>query len=89
MLITLLTTIQAHPLANIENLGNELNVSTPLIEEMIAELTKKGYLKSFADCDTACDHCPVGSACSGNVRPKVWMLTEKGMRIARKSPSYS
>jgi DNA-binding IscR family transcriptional regulator len=84
MLIGLLKAIRSHPLANLEELGLELNTSTNMIEEMVAELTKKGYLKSFSDCDSTCDHCPVGSACGGNIRPKVWMLTEKGVTAASK-----
>jgi DNA-binding IscR family transcriptional regulator len=82
MLIGLLRAIKSHPLANIEELSQELNVSTGLIEDMVADLTKKGYLKSFADCDSACDHCPVGTSCAGNIRPKMWMITEKGYLIA-------
>ena len=86
MLIELLLVIYSHPLANIEQLGLDLNVPTGMIEDMVAELTKKGYLKSFSDCDSACDHCPVGTTCGGNIRPKVWMLTEKGQKIAQKNP---
>jgi len=84
MLIELLHAIKSHPLANIEELGKELKVSSGMIDDMVADLTKKGYLQSFSDCDSTCDHCPVGSACGGNIRPKVWMLTEKGYTSAQK-----
>jgi hypothetical protein len=85
MLSELLHTIKSHPFANIEELGQELKVSARLIDDMVADLTKKGYLKSFADCDSTCDHCPVGTACGGNIKPKVWMLTEKGYLAAQKN----
>lgn len=85
MLIKLLGAIKNHPLANIDELAHELNTQSRMIEDMVADLSKRGYLKSFADCDSTCDHCPVGSACAGNIRPKVWMLTEKGYQTAAKN----
>jgi hypothetical protein len=87
MLIKLLRAIKSHPLANIEELARELDTRSNMIEDMVADLSKKGYLKSFADCDSTCDHCPVGSACAGNIRLNVWMLTEKGYLTAEKNQS--
>jgi DNA-binding IscR family transcriptional regulator len=78
MLLTLLKTIQSHPLADMDEIARELNIPVKLLEEMILNLTRKGYLRSLKDCDSTCDHCPMGEACAGNVRPSVWMLTEKG-----------
>jgi hypothetical protein len=85
MLTELLRTIKTHPFSSLEELGKELDLPIKLIEGMITELTKMGYLKSFEDCDSTCDHCPVGTACAGNTRSKVWMLTEKGQKTAEKS----
>jgi hypothetical protein len=85
VLTELLRTIKTHPFSSIEELGKELDHPTKLIEGMISNLSKMGYLKSFDDCDSACDHCPVGTACAGNARSKVWMLTEKGLKTAEKA----
>lgn len=78
MLLNLLKTIQSHPLADMDEIARELDIPAKLLDEMVLNLTRKGYLKSLKDCDSACGHCPLGDACAGNVRPSVWMLTEKG-----------
>jgi hypothetical protein len=85
MLFGLLRAIKSHPLASMEELGQELNVSATMVEDMVADLTKTGYLKAFEDCDSTCDHCPVGSSCAGNIRSTMWMLTEKGYQAAQKN----
>jgi len=83
MLIGLLHAIKSHPLATIEELGSELSVSNNMMNEMLGELSQKGYLKSFEECSSPCDNCPVGSSCADTIRPKIWMLTDKGLKVVQ------
>jgi hypothetical protein len=84
MLIGLLKAINNRPFASLEQLGMDMKVSTDLVESMVADLSKRGYLKSYEDCVSACDNCSVSSACEGHAHPKIWTLTEKGQELARR-----
>jgi predicted ArsR family transcriptional regulator len=84
ILEALLKAIHQRPLASIEQLSEELNISPALAGMLVADLTKKGYLKSYEDCLIACDRCPVSSACDKQGHPKIWSLTDKGRELAGK-----
>jgi hypothetical protein len=82
MLIGLLKAINDHPFANMEQLAEVMSVSTELIGNMVADLTKRGYLKSYENCTSACDHCSLSTACEVQTHPSIWTLTEKGHEMA-------
>lgn len=83
MLVELIRAINRRPMANLDQLSEELHVSQVLIENMVADLSKRGYLKSYETCASACDHCSISSACEGHAHPKIWTLTEKGRDLAQ------
>jgi hypothetical protein len=82
MLIGLLKAIYNRPFASLEQLSQEMNVSYDLMENMVADLSKRGYLKTYENCFSACDDCSMSSACEGQVHPKIWTLTDKGRELA-------
>lgn len=84
MLIKILQIIHRYPLATMEQIQEELSVSAEMLNSMVADLVKKGYLKSYESCASACDHCSLSSACGGQSHPKIWMLTDKGNDLARR-----
>lgn len=84
MLIELIKAISRHPLANLDQLSEELKVTPLLLENMVADLSKRGYLKSYESCRSACDNCSLSSGCEGHDHPKIWMLTEKGLALAQR-----
>ncbi len=84
MLLKLLVEIDRHPFANMEQLGEMLRVPVMLIQNMVADLTKRGYLNSYENCVSACDHCALSTACEGKQHPKIWTISEKGREIARR-----
>jgi hypothetical protein len=84
MLLKLLEEIDRQPFASVEQLALALDVSVELIDTMVADLCKKGYLNSYEDCVSACDHCQLSSACEGKQHPKIWTISEKGREMARR-----
>jgi len=84
MLFKLLVEIDRHPFTSVEQLGQMLNVPVELIQNMVADLSKRGYLNSYDNCLSACDHCPLSVACDGKQHPKIWTLSEKGRDFARR-----
>jgi DNA-binding transcriptional MocR family regulator len=68
-------------------LANQLGVSQSLVEQMLADLSRMGYLRPIdglscrAPSDgesTPCSGCPAKSACSvGEPAGQVWALTHK------------
>jgi hypothetical protein len=84
MLISLLKSIYNHPFASLEQLGQEMKVSRDLMDSMVADLSKRGYLKTYENCVSACGDCSLSSACEGQNHPIIWTLTEKGQELARR-----
>jgi hypothetical protein len=65
-----------------EELAAGLSVSIPLLEAMLENLARLGYLRSAeATCGQNCHRCPLGG-CSVSGRGRLWVLTEKGARAA-------
>ncbi len=63
-------------------LSDQLRVSTALLEHMLQDLARMGYIAPVGGaCDTSqCRHCPLGSSCATDSRGNVWVMTEKGMQ---------
>ena len=65
-----------------EDLAKRLSISIPLLEMMLEDLSRLGYLRPVdSDCGTHCASCSIGS-CSITGPGRLWALTEKGARAA-------
>jgi hypothetical protein len=63
-----------------EDLARHLAVSQPLLEMMLEDLARQGYLRAVSGgCDGGCAGCSMGG-CSIAGQRHIWMLTEKGTR---------
>ncbi len=68
-----------------EDLAERLSVPMPLLEMMLEDLSRLGYLRSMSNnCGMHCAGCSSGS-CSIAGRGRLWTLTEKGARAAARS----
>lgn len=80
MLMRLLALIGRGGMQSSTGLAAELGVTTGLLQAMVDELTRMGYLTQVAnDCRaTACSNC--ASSCLQQVTGggEVWLLTDKG-----------
>ena len=69
------------------DLTRALGVGEELLQQMIEDLARMGYLKPVgADCQAKCEGCPVAGICAVGGRGQVWSLTEKGSQIAERRP---
>ena len=65
-----------------EDLAKRLSVSIPLLEMMLEDLSRLGYLRPVdSNCGTHCASCSIGS-CSITGPGRLWALTEEGTRVA-------
>ena len=65
-----------------EDLSTHLSISQPLLEMMLADLARLGYLRAVGnDCEAHCSGCAFG-ACSIAGPGRLWALTEKGANAA-------
>jgi predicted ArsR family transcriptional regulator len=63
------------------DLARQLDVSVELLEQMLQDLARMGYLRPVADgCETQCAGCPLAGTCAIGGPTRVWTLTEKGQR---------
>ncbi len=84
MLHKLLHIIQSGNVHSLKQLAQRLDVSQALLESMIDELVRMGYLKALeATCTNGCDGCPVASTCSIGGSGRIWALTEAGQRMVQ------
>jgi len=85
MLFQLLRVVRSMGAHSLNELAQQLDVSQELIETMIEELARLGYLMPLAaKCSDECSRCPVGDMCAIGGSGRVWVLTETGQRIAQK-----
>jgi hypothetical protein len=72
---------------NYDELLAHLSISRPMLEAMLEDLSRLGYLRQIEDgCGAACSpgcHCAVGCTIVG--RGRIWALTDKGHRAASRS----
>ncbi len=61
-------------------LSRRLNISNELLEHMILDLSRMGYIESVDDaCATSrCTHCQLSGECASINKGKRWALTRKG-----------
>ncbi len=78
-LLRLMSSGGAHTLGQ---LARQLGVSEMLLDTMLDDLERMGYLRcvpgSYADCGT----CPQSGGCSLGRPNRAWLLTEAGQRLA-------
>jgi hypothetical protein len=61
-------------------LADKLGTGRELVDLMLADLVRAGYLRPLEGCAaTACSGCPHTETCSPD-HPLAWVLTEKGAR---------
>lgn len=69
-----------------QDLASALSISEPLLEAMLENLARLGYLRPVASCsDQACHSCS-GGGCSVQGQGRLWSLTERGLRAAMRQP---
>ena len=65
-----------------EDLAKRLSISIPLLEMMLEDLSRLGYLRPVdSECGAHCTSCSIGS-CSITGSGRLWALTDKGTKAA-------
>ena len=68
---------------SLTELAAELSVSTELLEQMLFDLKRAGYIREAAGpCDETCQGCPRSGGRALLFGGRVWTLTEEGQRAA-------
>jgi hypothetical protein len=82
MLKDLLKLVAEGGIHSYEDLTRRLSISQPLLEAMLEDLARLGYLRPVNEgCEEHCSACPIGR-CSVAGPGHLWSLTEKGARAA-------
>ena len=87
MLMRLLSLVAEGSVHSYAALADQLRVSVGLLEQMLQDLARMGYIASLVGaCDTSqCHHCPLGGSCATQAQGNVWVLTERGALAARRA----
>jgi hypothetical protein len=82
MLEQLLSLVAQGGVHSYDDLAQALSVSEPLLEAMLEDLARLGYLRAVnAGCEGHCQACPMGG-CSVSGPDRLWTLSAKGSRAA-------
>ena len=85
MLETLLRIIAAQGTERSAELARRLGVSHALMENMLEELARQGYLKAVVgECSVPCERCPLHAACLFRRQARIWALSPKGESLLAK-----
>lgn len=88
MLQQLLSLIGAGGMSAVPVLAQALGVSEALVQQMVEQLERQGYLRAVTACAASCAGCPVAGGCQLLATSRVWMLTARGQRaLAWRSPA--
>jgi DNA-binding IscR family transcriptional regulator len=80
-MLDLLRHVSTGGIHSYEDLSKRLSISTPMLEAMLEDLARLGYVRSVGNrCQDKCDTCPVGG-CSIMGPGQLWALTERGSRL--------
>ena len=82
MLEKLLGLVGEGGLHSYDELAARLGVSRPLVEAMIHDLVRLGYLQPAIDTCECSPACRAGCGLSGCSTGPLWTLTERGARAA-------
>lgn len=86
MIEQLLTIVAEGGIHSYDELAQRLSISQPLLEAMLEDLSRLGYLSTVQDgCEGHCTGCSM-SGCSVVGRGRLWTLTNKGTRAASRLP---
>lgn len=68
-------------------LAQELGADQALVESMIGDLVRLGYLAPVTPgcAGGSCRHCPQRSACAIPSQARLWALTERGRQMVRQT----
>lgn len=82
MLEQLLQLVAQGGVHSYQDLMQRLFISQPMLEAMLEDLARLGYLRPVSDgCSEHCSACPIGH-CSVAGPGRLWSLTEKGAKAA-------
>jgi hypothetical protein len=75
MLQQILQTVSAGGVHRLHELAQQLDISEELLESMIDQLVRMGYLKPLhVKCGDDCRGCPIASTCAIGNAGRVWVL---------------
>jgi DNA-binding IclR family transcriptional regulator len=80
MLEELLRQLGRGGLQSYHDLAVALSIPEPLLEAMLENLARLGYLRPVEGCNLGCHGCSGG--CSAHGQGRIWSLTERGLRAA-------
>jgi len=80
MLERLLSLVGQGGVHSYTDLARQLDVTMELVEQMLQDLARMGYLRPVAGgCESQCTGCSLAKTCAIGGPAQVWALTEKRM----------
>lgn len=74
MLDRLLELLRAGGTHRVSDLARALDTTPGLVEMMLEELARAGYVKPVSTCTAACTSCPLADTCISTQPGKAWSL---------------
>jgi hypothetical protein len=85
MLQRILQMVSAGGVHSLHELAQQLGISEELLESMIDQLVRMGYLEPLRpSCTGCCQHCPEANHCAIGGNARAWALTTRGQKLAQR-----
>ena len=80
----LLSLLAQGQIRTLVELAGDLDVDTDLVEQMLSDLVRAGYVKTISQsCDNCCEDCTLSARpCALGHGGRMWAVTERGFRAA-------
>ena len=73
-LITLLHDPHTHSL---NDLAHKLDTTPAMVEIMLEDLERMGYVRQVTGCDNSCPSCPTKNTCIPTGQARIWVPVER------------
>jgi len=75
MLEQLLAIMRRGGVQSIDSLARELHATPGLVEAMLADLERRGYVKQAGMCGSGCAGCDLERGCAEHKQQRLWTVT--------------
>ena len=77
MLEKLIALLQDPRTRSLNDLAHQLDTTTAMVETMLEDLERMGFVRQVTACDSGCDRCQMQNTCTPAGQARIWAPVER------------